>query len=133
MSDTPDAIPIEKADAELHAALKRFHRLRWVAFGALIAVLVIAGVTGGTVIYHQQRRLDSQQLALFAGCKFFTDLARLPVEPVAPLTRPSEAVVSIVVDARATAHGLGCPSIPPPSPSLKKWAAYYHIPLGESS
>jgi hypothetical protein len=126
-------IPIEKTDADLHKALTGYHRLRWVALGCLSALIGMAVVIGGSVIYHQQRELDAQQAALTAGCNFFTDLAKLPVNPVPPLKRPSPIIVSLVVDSRISAIGLGCPAVPPPSATLKKWAAYYHIPLRLSS
>jgi hypothetical protein len=124
---------IEKADTELHKALTGYHRLRWVVFGVLFTLIIMTVLIGASVIYHQQREIDAQRAALTAGCNFFTDLARLPVDPVPPLKRPSEIIVSLVVDSRLSALGLGCPGVPPPSVSLKKWAAYYHIPLRLSS
>lgn len=117
------------ADEQLAGALRGYQRLRWVAFGILAAIGFIAITVGGTVIYLNRQQLAVVHKQLIAGCDFFSDLARLPVDPVPPLKKPSKIGVSIVADSRIAATGLGCTSIPPASASLKKWAAYYHITL----
>jgi hypothetical protein len=124
---------IEKADTELHKALTGYHRLRWLSLGVLAALLVMVGTVGAMVIYHQQEQLDGQQAELASACQFFTDLAKLPVGPAPGAKAPAAVGVLIVADSRVAAFGLGCPHIAPASPSLKKWAAYYHIPLRLSS
>jgi len=120
---------LEKADHELSRALTSFHRLRWASLGVLAAVLIMAIVVGGVVILHQSDQISQARNQLVAGCRFFADLASLPVTPVPPVKRPTRLGVSIVVDSRIAAVGLGCSNIPPPSASLKKWAGYYHITL----
>lgn len=64
---------------------------------------------------------------LSAECAFNRDLAPLPVTVPPGAKRASVLGVEIVADARAAWHVAGCKgSLPPPSPSLLRWAAYYH-------
>jgi len=120
------------------------------AFGAVIlficaAVLTIAVVIGGTwyAVYTSNRnaaRITSSdallaaqvrvlQRAVTSSCRFNADLADLPVT-VNPATGKAALLgVKIVADAREAWHGLGCPgALPPPSPSFRRWAAYYRLP-----
>ena len=129
-------LPPDKADRDLVKALKGYHRLRWAALGVLGTVLALSICAVWAVIVHQsdqiaqqQQQIARQQNEITVACGFFTDLASLPVTPAPTVKRPTRLGVSIVADSRATAKAFGCPVIPPPTDSLRKWAAYYHIPL----
>lgn len=120
---------IAETDIEFRKAISGYHKLRWSALGALIALIVIAMALGAIVITHQQDQIRALRKQLAAGCSFFSDLAEAPLVATPPATQPSQLGVTIIVDARMTAQGLGCANLGAPSASLKKWATYYHIPL----
>lgn len=110
-------------DVELLKVINRWHRTRWIAVGILAAILVVAAALG-------LRQLLVDQSRLAASCDFYRDLAAAPLPtPGGKLPNPSELGVKIVLDARSSWHGQGCPgSLPPPSPALRHWVAFYHLP-----
>jgi hypothetical protein len=112
-------------DRELRAAISRWHRARWIAMGVLLAVL-------GTAIGLGFYQLEREEARLSASCNFYRDIgvAPLPSAATSKTPIPSALGVRIVVDARASWIGQGCSgTLPPPSPALRHWAAYYHLPV----
>jgi hypothetical protein len=112
--------PVTEIDTELAHTITRFNRLRsWAIFALAVVVIISIGV-GWFVLGQQGTRL-------VASCSLYHDLGGLAVKPIPPVTRPSEAIVTIVVDARKAYVG-ECPGpIPPPDPSLVFWAHYYGL------
>jgi hypothetical protein len=77
----------------------------------------------------QQKALDVTNKSLHASCDFYHDLAGLSPAVLAPTGKPSELGVSIIVHSRIAFTGQQCKgTIPPSTPLLKKWSAYYHLP-----
>lgn len=81
------------------------------------------------LLARQQALIAQQQSELHASCKFWEALAGIDVQPPPPTPKPSKLGVSIVADSRIAFLGQSCGQIPDASPSLEKWAAYYHLPL----
>lgn len=124
------------------------HRLAW---SIIVLFVVTLGIglanllfTSGQVhnLQRTNTRLDGQvqslqrtnvrlEQQLHADCGWYGHIAGLPV-PFAPgAQKPSELSVRLISDSRVAWNGHGCPgTIPVPDPSLVKWAAYYHLPLG---
>lgn len=67
-----------------------------------------------------------------SSCDFLRPLTVLPVTVPPTATKPPELSVQVIAGAREQ-YALQCTPthIPllPPSPSLVRWAAYYHIPV----
>lgn len=62
-----------------------------------------------------------------AECSFNSILAPLPVTVPPGARRASLLGVEVVASSREAWHRAGCAGrLPPPSPSLLRWAAYYH-------
>lgn len=105
---------------------------------AVALLLVMAASPVFTVVYANSTaaRQDAQaraqaatiaqlQTQLQAACGFARDLGSVPL-PGKP--RPSRLGVSLLADSRAQWRALRCPGeLPPPSPGLAHWAAYYHL------
>lgn len=119
-----DPRPVGEIDTELAATLVRFHKLRWWAVVALAVVMAIAITVGAVTLTHQQRQL-------VASCSLYSDLGTLSVKPTPPIKKPSQAIVTIVVDARRAYLGECGPYIPPASASLLYWARFYHLQIPE--
>lgn len=130
-SEPSELKPIGEVDQQvnLEGLIGAYHRLRWFAIGVLGALVAMAIVAGSVIIIHQQNQIDNAARRLVAACDFYRDLSGVPVTAQPPLKQPSRLGVLIVVDSRVAAHGLGCLNIPAADPSVKRWAAYYHIPL----
>lgn len=149
MSDHP--VPVSQIDKQMASSLRGFHRLRWwsVAVGGVLlalAVIVLAIIVTSQqavidrqqavinsqtgVISHQQAAITHQQEELAASCGFYRVLGILPVVAMPPVKRPSRVAVQIVAGARVAYTGQQCrPPLPPPDPSVVRWAAYYHLKL----
>jgi hypothetical protein len=120
----PDRDPVlEDPDEELHRLIGNWHRTRWAAVGVLAGVLIVAILLGGYSLMQTRERLA-------ASCNFYRDLGVVTITVVPPARRPSEGLISLIVDARVAWAGQGCPGgpLPPASPALRHWAAYYHLP-----
>jgi hypothetical protein len=112
--------PVAALDAELKASLGRVHRVRWWLLCVLAVVVAAAIVALGVLVYRDEARLQ-------ASCRFYQHLAGAPVMAGAS-GKASRLGVSIIVDSRDAFTGQACPgSLPPPAPSLKRWAAYYRL------
>ena len=81
----------------------------------------------------QAQVVAAQQKAIEAACSFWQPLVSLPVTVMPPLTKPTKVGVQILAGARAgyagQCHTPHWAPMPPPDPSLVKWARFYHIPL----
>jgi hypothetical protein len=99
-------------------AYRATRRLGWV-LGAVFTVLLLAVSAN---LYLTLNRTVS-------ACDFWRDLSGLPVTNAAGTNKPSELGVSIIAHSRQAFRGSGCPgALPPPSPSFRHWAPYYHLP-----
>lgn len=107
------------------------HRLVW-SLIVLFAFTIIIGLlnllfTSNQVhnLRHTNARLEQQ---VRADCGWYEHISGLPITFPPGAVRPTRLGVQLIVDSRIAWTGHGCPGkIPPPDPSLLKWAAYYHI------
>ena len=96
---------------------------------AAVGLLVLTLITGAGNLLASWNEARGVQHAAASSCRFFADLAGVPIA-VSPATgKPAELGVQIVSDSRIAWRGLGCPGVlPPPSPSFAQWARYYRLP-----
>jgi hypothetical protein len=141
---------IEVGNAELYispGARRAAHRLAYALVVLFVFTIAIGAAnllfTNGQVrsVRQNTASIAGQQAALRvanaalkqandSSCAFFRDLGSLPVTPAPGLTRPSETLVAIVVHSRQAFLGRKCDTaLPPPGADLRKWAAFYHLPL----
>jgi hypothetical protein len=114
--------PVTDLDEHLSATLTAVHRARWIFLASLGAVLVAAVIILGVVVHQQQS-------ALRASCHWWRVLAPVPVTIVPPARKPSVLSVTLIAGAREAYAGQRCGHLPPAAPSLRRWAAYYHVPV----
>lgn len=115
-------------------ARRAAHRLAW----SVIVLFIISIVIGtGNLLFttDQVHRLQSASRSLekqlHADCGWYGHIASLPVTVPPGAKRPTVLSVRLISDSRVAWHARGCPGpVPPPDPSLVKWAAYYHLPIG---
>jgi len=100
---------------------------------AVVSTIVLVAAGTAFAIYNATHHTDvvtgQQQKELHASCSFWRELGTAPVSPVPPVKRPSKLGISIVVGSRYAYLGQECGKLPPPSPDLEKWAAYYNLSL----
>lgn len=122
-------------EASISDALKKAHRIRWVGVAVVGIVLVTTIALLVSLLVTSERRLNSIEMSvqlaqsrLISSCRFYADLAPLPIT-VNPATHTaSELAVRLVIDARRAFIGQGCPGeLLAPSISLIRWANYYHL------
>ena len=118
--EKPQPQPVSDIDSQLRTTLREAHRLR----GYMLAAVVLLLITAVTVLAVT---VAGQQSELKASCEFWQPLTGLPVTAVPPQKMPAALSVDLIVAARAAYSGQGCGKIPPPSPSLVKWAEFYGI------
>ncbi len=110
--------------SEAHATADRRRLLNFIIIAvAMLSVGVASVVASVAYASHSGHQLQLQQQA---SCAFAADLGSAPL-PSSP--RPSRLGVSIIADSRAWWHRNDCPGTLPSSPSLARWAAYYHLPV----
>jgi hypothetical protein len=74
---------------------------------------------------------DHLHVELQSQCQFDADLGGVPVSLNPATGRASVLGVKIVSDSRVAWHQAGCPGrLAPPSPSVARWAKFYHLPTG---
>ena len=112
--------PVSDIDSQLRTALREARRLRGYLLGAVVLLLIAAVVVVAVTAAGQQSELK-------ASCEFWKPLTSLPVTVVPPLKKPTALSVSLIIASRSAYGGQGCGKIPPPSPSLVRWAGYYRI------
>lgn len=144
MTGLPDVTP------DITATLRHVNRTRWAL--TLLVALIVAGALGtlGVVVVADQAKLRTTQTEITAdtvslradraallaaleraraSCAFYRDLAPVPVT-TGPNGKASRLGVQIISDSRAAFVGQTCPGqLPPPSPSLIRWARYYGIAI----
>jgi hypothetical protein len=80
----------------------------------------------------EAKALAAQQKAISTACDFWYPLTSLPVTIVGGQTRPTELSVRLIAGARegynGQCHQPDWPPMPPPAPSLQRWAKFYHLP-----
>lgn len=98
-------------------------------FRAAAFLFAFALVLAAGNLLFTAREVNTVRDAVRAQCGFDYDLAGVPVA-VNPATHKASVLgVKIVADSRLAWRGLGCTgTLPPPSPSFRRWAAYYHVP-----
>ena len=97
---------------------------------AFVFLSILTLLTGGLNFYWTSRLAGANTARAHAQCAFDADLAPLPVT-VPKTGSPSLVTVKVISDARTAWRRAGCPGrLPPPDPSLVKWARYYHLPPG---
>jgi hypothetical protein len=119
----------ERLDDDLARLVSSYHRLRWISLIALVIMAVLAVSGLGLIVWRQQQQLNVQRAEIAASCRFFRDIASLPVVATPPAKRPSAFSVTLVLDAYRSAAGRRCPQLPPLDASVRRWAAFYHIPV----
>ncbi len=82
-----------------------------------------------SLIDNQHALIVKQQKELHASCDFWGTLTSIPITVTPPATKPSRLGVSIITQSRIAYKGQGCGALPPVDASVRKWAAYYHLPL----
>lgn len=124
MTEDTAAPATHELDAGLQDFLKSAHRVRWSVIIAVMVLLSLAVGALGYIALQEHRQLE-------ASCAFYRDIGAAPV-PLNPSKghELSQLGVAIVVHARYTFQGQGCPGeLPSASPGLVKWAAHYGLPL----
>jgi hypothetical protein len=121
VTGTPHPRPLKELDADLAAALAGMNRLRWLAVTGVILLLIAAVVYLGVM-------LAGREAELAASCAQWKILAATPLNPVPPLTRPSQLGIQIVVASHAS-YQAGCGPLAPLPASVLRWAAFYHLPV----
>ena len=108
-------------------ARRASRRLGW----SLVVLFVVTAAIGvGNLLFTKEQN-HSIQRAELSSCSFFLHLAGLPVTTIGTTGKASLLAVQIVSDSRVSWRGRGCPgTLPLPSQSFRKWAAYYHVPVG---
>lgn len=96
---------------------------------AAIGLLILTLLTGAGNLLASWDEARGVQQAAASSCRFFADLAGLPLT-VSPATGKASLLgVQIVSDSRIAWRGLHCPGVlPPPSASFTRWAEYYRLP-----
>jgi hypothetical protein len=96
---------------------------------AAIGLLILTLLTGAGNLWASLDLTRGVQQDAASSCRFFADLAGLPVA-VTPATGKAALLgVEIVADSRLAWRGLGCPgALPAPAPSFILWARYYRLP-----
>lgn len=96
---------------------------------AAIGLLILTLLVGGGNLWASWNEERGVQQAAASSCKFFADLAGVPVT-VSPATGKASLLgVQIVSDSRLAWRGLRCPGIlRAPSASFERWAKYYRLP-----
>jgi hypothetical protein len=99
------------------------------AFTYLLILIIL--LTALNLLWTSRQTGEANRRAQ-AQCRFDADLGGAPA-PVAGATtgKPSLLAVTIVSDARVAWHQTGCAGhLDAPSPSFRRWAAYYRLPAG---
>jgi hypothetical protein len=97
----------------------------------LIVVLFLVAMLFSVITRNQAERAATR--AISAACDFWEPLTSLPVTIPAGSKKPTQLSVKIITGARESYEGQcagdGHPPLPPPDPSVVKWAALYHLPV----
>ena len=115
-----------EVDVALQKLVVKYRHIRWYVIGSILFIVAAALITLGVFVGNEA---SVQHNEILAACALYQDLAGRPVTPTTVQHRPTKLAVSIVADARRTAYSLNCPRIPPPDPSVVRWASYYKIKL----
>jgi hypothetical protein len=117
----PHPRPVRELDADLAGALRGIQRARWISVTTVI--ILLAASVGWLGV-----RLASREAELAASCAQWKVLAATPLNPVPPLTRPSQLGIQIVIASHAS-YRAGCGPLDPLPSSVLRWAAFYHLPV----
>ena len=119
--------PVSELDLKLTSAIQGVHRARWITIIVALVVLTAACITLGVIVWQQQRELRATYDELNASCGWYAEVSVLPVMPAAPTGKPTRVAVQLIASSRIAYYGQGCGGRLAPNPSLKQWAAYYHV------
>lgn len=96
---------------------------------AAIGLLILTLLVGAGNLWASWNEERGTRHAAASSCRFFSDLAGVPVTVAPGTAKASILGVQIISDSRLAWHGLGCPGVlPPPAPSFVRWAQYYRLP-----
>jgi hypothetical protein len=96
---------------------------------AALGLIALTLLVGGGNLWASWDEARGVQHAAASSCRFFADLAGVPITVVPATGKASMLGVQIVSDSRVAWRGLGCPgTLPPPSPSFALWAKFYGLP-----
>lgn len=114
--------------------------LLFIAAVVTAVILVIGGTSYAVVSANRQISLQQEQIALerqqvaqereqvTKACGFYRDLAGVPIAVTPPAKAPSLLGVTLILSALQAYDGPLCGHLAP-SPSLRKWAAFYGLRL----
>jgi len=119
---TGEPRPVADLDAAVSSAIRDYHRARWAAIAGVMVLLCAAVIILGVLYLQQDARLR-------ASCEFWRVLAPLPVGDAPGGTEPSRLSIQLVIASREAYAGQRCGRLPPADPSVRRGAAYYHIPV----
>lgn len=123
-----DPVPVSDLDARV---VKDLHRTRWWLLVVVATILVAAVAVLAIVVVHLISANNQQRHEIQASCRFFRDLAPLPVSDAPGSRYPSKVSVTLVHDARLSFTGEQCAgSLPPPSPTYLRGARHFGLSTG---
>lgn len=98
---------------------------------AVAYLLVLMLLLDAAILVWASRQADDASAQARAQCQFDADLGGAPVTADPKTGKPSLLAVTVVSDARTAWHQAGCSGqLPGPSPSFRRWAAWYRLPAG---
>lgn len=104
-------------------ARRAAHRMGRALIILFFIILVVCGISLG----FTATSFNAAEKHTESACDFWRDLAGLPVTILSSTGKPSELSISIIAHSRTAFRGSGCTGpLPPPDPSFKKWAPYFH-------
>jgi len=122
-------LPVTALDEELTHTLRGLWRTRWRGL-LLFAVIAALGVVVLAFVAIRQASINQEQSdRLRASCQFYRDIATAPITVPPGAKRPSVLGVKIIADSWVAYRHQGCGPPPPVSPSLHRWAGFYHLRL----
>ncbi len=139
----PEVITQDGPAARLADLTRRWQRLQRAAWGTVALVVVLAAAWGtvalnrqGAQIRAQDKLITAQAAAirrderrLQSSCRWYHDVGSAPVSVNPATGQPSPLGVAIIVDARITFRGQGCPGrLSRPGRRLRKWARRFGLP-----
>jgi hypothetical protein len=130
----PDNTEHPPAVTELDGqVVKDIHRARWLVL--LIVACLLAGAVVGLslVVVHLNTVISRQRAEILSSCKFYRDLAPLPVVNASNSRWPSEFSVTLIIDARHVYQGESCDGpLPAANPTVIRGARHYGLVVPHS-
>lgn len=137
MPEEHDEVPVEmhrkaQPGPEGHRTLAQRIRGNRRSLELTVFVFILFGISIFWTSHTAQRVTDASNQVIAKACDFWYPLTGLPVTTVTGQSHPTKLSIEIITGARESYEGQ-CnpphPPMPPPDPSLVKWAGFYHIPV----